>query len=82
MDNIFKCGVQGYSPRLEHLKIWYRSNSMAGAYGAAGMAMATPLLSLHGNTLMLLYKSARVTPWHKDRYTLIEQSNAVIKHSV
>ena len=32
---------------------------MAGAYGAAGTAMATPFLSLHSNTLMLLYKSAK-----------------------
>ena len=29
---------------------------MAGAYGVAGTAMAAPLLSLHGNALILLYK--------------------------
>ena len=62
MDYIFKRGVQGYSPKLEHLKSDTNQMSsyyMAGAYGAAGMAMAAPLLSLHGNTLMLLYKSAK-----------------------
>ena len=32
---------------------------MAGANGAVGTAMAAPLLSLHSNTLMLLYKSAK-----------------------
>ena len=60
---------------------------MAGAYGVAGTVMATPLLSLHSNTLMLLYKSAKklsqylkLTPWHKDQYTVIEQSNTLIKH--
>ena len=41
-----------------HVRVTYVYN-MAGAYGAAGMAMATPLLSLHGNALMLLYKSEK-----------------------
>ena len=62
---------------------------MADAYGAAGTAMTAPFLSLHSNTLMLLYKSAKnyhkglkLTSWHEERYTLIEQSNTLIKHSV
>ena len=32
---------------------------MAGANGVVGTAMAAPLLSLHSNTSMLLYKSAK-----------------------
>ena len=48
---------------IEHWRVYTLQivlyNIMATAYGAAGTAMATPRLSLHSNTLMLLYKSAK-----------------------
>ena len=39
---------------------------MAAAYGAAGMALATPLLSLHGNAaIQISQKLIKLTPWRK-----------------